>query len=367
MRPEPSTEQRELQAAAREVLSREVDPDKLLRWESDATGFDPALGRTVADLGWIALGLPAAAGGGGADLVDVASLVEECARGLLPRPLLGAIRSANVLADIAPDDPLLGPIGRGESRLAVAIDEIRDRDPGRFSTRLGGSPAARIVSGGKAYVPDAAEAEFHLVASRAASQPVFVVVDRRSAGVSLQPLRTFGGDRQAHVHYRDAAVVREIASARGGADVLDRVWRVQTALALAEMTGGMGAVLDMTVEYVKQREQFGQKIAIFQAVRHQVADMGTTHTAARHLAWQAITRIASGRERDMEMTSAVAWVGQAFKRICWAAHHLHGGAGFVVEHRLRFHSERAQSLCVRYTPEAPALREIAAALLDAPV
>ena len=329
------------------MLSREVDPDKLLRWESDATGFDPALGRTVADLGWIALGLPAAAGGGGADLVDVASLVEECARGLLPRPLLGAIRSANVLAAIAPDDPLLGPIGRGESRLAVAIDEIRDRDPGRFSTRLGGSPAARIVSGGKAYVPDAAEAEFHLVASRAASQPVFVVVDRRSAGVSLQPLRTFGGDRQAHVHYR--------------------VWRVQTALALAEMTGGMSAVLDMTVEYVKQREQFGQKIAIFQAVRHQVADMGTTHTAARHLAWQAITRIASGRERDMEMTSAVAWVGQAFKRICWAAHHLHGGAGFVVEHRLRFHSERAQSLCVRYTPEAPALREIAAALLDAPV
>jgi alkylation response protein AidB-like acyl-CoA dehydrogenase len=140
--------------------------------------------------------------------------------------------------------------------------------------------------------------------------------------------------------------------------------RQQVALALAEMVGGMSAVLEMTVAYVKEREQFGQKIAVFQAVRHQVADMGTSFTAARHLAWQAICRVARRSEQGTELASAVAYVGQAFKRLCWTAHHLHGGAGFVVEHRLRFHSERAQSLCVRYAPEAPALAEIAAALLD---
>jgi alkylation response protein AidB-like acyl-CoA dehydrogenase len=120
----------------------------------------------------------------------------------------------------------------------------------------------------------------------------------------------------------------------------------------------------MAVAYVKEREQFGQKIALFQAVRHQIADMATAYTAARHLAWQAISRVAAGTEDGHEVASAVAYVGQAFKRLCWASHHLHGGAGFVVEHRMRFHSERAQSLCIRYTPEAPALAEIAAALLD---
>ena len=56
----------------------------------------------------------------------------------------------------------------------------------------------------------------------------------------------------------------------------------------------MEAVLDMTVAYVKEREQFGQKIAVFQAVQHQVADMATAYTAARHLAWQAITRAGGG-------------------------------------------------------------------------
>ncbi|MFM7142015.1 MAG: acyl-CoA dehydrogenase family protein, partial [Alphaproteobacteria bacterium] len=204
----------------------------------------------------------------------------------------------------------------------------------------------------------------HLVAARDGASIATALADRAAPGVSLRPLRTFGGDRQAHVEYRGAPVLREIGPGGGIESAFDRVLRRQAALALAEMTGGMAAVLAMTVEYVKLREQFGQKIAVFQAVRHQVADMGTTCTAARHLAWQTITRIAAGAPRDVEEASAIAWVGQAFKRVCWTAHHLHGGAGFVVEHRLRFHGERAQSLCIRWAPEAPALREIAAALLD---
>jgi alkylation response protein AidB-like acyl-CoA dehydrogenase len=364
MRPEASPEQRELQAAARDLLAREVDPDRLQRWENEPGGCDPALARTIAGLGWLGLGLPAESGGGGADLVDVACLVEECARGLLPRPLLGAIRGGDALASIDSSDPLLPLLARGEVRLAVALDELRGRDSASWTTAVSGPRDARVVDGEKAYVPDAEEADVHLVAARDGGRLALVLVERRAAGVSCRALRSFGGDRQAHVEYRSAPLVRELAPGGGPAAALVRVQRRQTALALAEMTGGMAAVVDMTVDYVKQREQFGQKIALFQAVRHQVADMGTTFIAARHLAWQTITRISAGAPRDVEEASAIAWVGQAFKRVCWASHHLHGGAGFVVEHRLRFHGERAQSLCIRYAPEAPALREIAAALLD---
>ena len=70
MRPETTAEQRELQAAARDLLAREVDPDRLLRWENEPAACDPALARTVADLGWLGLGLPVSAGGAGADLVE---------------------------------------------------------------------------------------------------------------------------------------------------------------------------------------------------------------------------------------------------------------------------------------------------------
>ena len=64
-----------------------------------------------------------------------------------------------------------------------------------------------------------------------------------------------------------------------------------------------------------------------------------------------------------ELATAAAFVGQAFKRITSAAHHLHGGAGYVVEHPLHYHAERAQALCIRYAPEAGMLEEVAAELL----
>ena len=166
------------------------------------------------------------------------------------------------------------------------------------------------------------------------------------------------------VRYAATPIVRRLGPAGDGASALRALRREATALALAEMVGGMQAALDTTVAYVKEREQFGQKIAVFQAVQHQVADMALAYTAGRHLAWQAITRMAAGSEEGMELMHAAAFVGQAFKRISLAAHHLHGGAGYVIEHPLHYHSERAQALCIRYAPEAPALATIASELLD---
>lgn len=364
MRPEPNAEQNELKNAARDLLAREITTERLLAWESDPRGVSPDLERQIAELGWLGLGVPAGAGGSGAPLVDVACLVEECARGLLPRPLIGAIRGAVALADADPASTTLATLARGERRLALAFDEASARSASSLATAVVEDGGRAAVRGEKAFVADAEAADLHLVAARERGGISLVLVDRHGAGLEVRPVRSFGGDRQAHVRYAGAPVVARLSAPGEGAATLERLWRRQVALALAEMTGGIAAVLEMTVAYVKEREQFGQKIAIFQAVRHQVADMGTRATAARHLAWQAITRISAESEQGHELASAVAYVGQAFKQICWGGHHLHGGAGFVVEHRLRFHSERAQSLCIRYAPEAPALAEIAAALLD---
>ena len=159
--------------------------------------------------------------------------------------------------------------------------------------------------------------------------------------------------------------MRRLCGPEKGVTWLADLRRRQTALALGEMLGGMDAILEATVAYVKEREQFGQKIAVFQAVQHQVADMATAFTAARHLGWQAITRIAEGRDEPIDLPGAAAYVGAACKQLAVTGHHLHGGAGFVVEHPLHYHSERAQSLSIRYTPEGAALAAVAAVLLDA--
>jgi alkylation response protein AidB-like acyl-CoA dehydrogenase len=166
------------------------------------------------------------------------------------------------------------------------------------------------------------------------------------------------------LNFERAPIRRRLTTADQGAKLIAEIRRRQTALALAEMMGGMDALLETTVAYVKEREQFGQKIAVFQAVQHQVADMATAYTASRHLTWQAITGVADAHDAPIDLPAAAAYVGTAFKQLAVTAHHLHGGAGFVVEHPLHYHSERAQSLCIRYTPEGAALSQVAAVLLD---
>jgi alkylation response protein AidB-like acyl-CoA dehydrogenase len=360
----PTEEHAELIAAVRDYCRREVTPERLLQWEAKPGLVDAQLRPAIAALGWLGLGVPTSAGGSGASLLDVAFLLEEGARGLLPRPLAASIRASTALARLDPASSVLSDLAAGRRTLALALDEESARRPSAYRTTIAASGSGAVVNGAKAYVPEGADADLHLVAAREGSGVSLVLVERAAAGVSIASLRGFGGDRQAHVTYAGAPVLARVSAPGGGAAAFERLQREQLALALAEMIGGMEEVVAMTVAYVKEREQFGQKIALFQAVRHQVADIGTTLTAARHLAWQAITRVAKDALQGDELASAAAFVGQGFKRVCWTGHHLHGGAGFVVEHRLRFHSERAQSLCIRYAAEEPALAQIAASLLD---
>jgi alkylation response protein AidB-like acyl-CoA dehydrogenase len=363
----PTAEQQEIKEAVRRFCAEQVTPERLAAWEREPTGVDAACWRAVSELGWLGLGVPVAAGGSGLGLVEVACVLEECARGLIPRRIINAIRGAVALATVDPGNAALPDIARGARSVTLAVDEQSVRDPKCYATRLREENGVARLTGEKWYVADAAAADLHLVAARAqdsglSTQHCFALVPRTAA--RLEPLRTFDGERQAVAHY-DAVVASRLAGADEASAPWTRVHRQQVALALAEMVGGMDAVLAMTVEYVKAREQFGQKIAVFQAVQHQIGDMAIAFTASRHLAWQAITRLAAGTEDGSELPVAAAFVGQAFKRLSLTAHHLHGGAGYVVEHPLHHHAERAQSLCIRYAPEGPALATLAETVLSA--
>ena len=358
MRLTPTPEQQELCDAVARFCAEQITAERLTVWQREPRGIDSSAWRAIAELGWFGLALPEARGGSGLGLVDLAMLLQECGRGLIPRSVINAIRAGWALARLDAKAPELDAIAKGRAVVALALDEQRARDPRHFTTVVSGDAPAK-VRGEKYGVANGVSADWHVVAGGGTGgAQLALVAGERS---ERRPLRTFDGEEQAVVTYTDAAAERRLA---GGDAALATLRREATALALAEMVGGMQAALDTTVAYVKEREQFGQKIAVFQAVQHQVADMAMSYTAARHLAWQAITRLAAGSEQGGELEHAVAFAAPAFKRVTWTAHHLHGGAGFVVEHPLHYHSERAQALAIRYAPEAPALESVAAALLD---
>lgn len=342
--------------------AEQITPERLTTWEREPRGIDDRGWQSIADLGWFGLGIPESVGGSGLGLVEVGCLLHECGRGLIPPAVISAIRGGWALAGLHPHADELREVAAGRAAVALALDEEDARRPEHYGTRAEGNGDSVRIVGAKSYVVAGGYADWYVVAARERDGVSLFLVGRD--GVEARPLRGFDGTEQAVLTFAATPARRRLSEPGLGADALRRLVEEQTALALAEMVGGMKAVIDATVAYVKEREQFGQKIAVFQAVQHQVADMATAYTSSRHLAWQAMARLAAGTRQGTELETAAAFVGRAFKRITWTGHHLHGGAGYIVEHPLHYHSERAQALCVRYTPEAEALEAVASALLD---
>jgi alkylation response protein AidB-like acyl-CoA dehydrogenase len=116
------------------------------------------------------------------------------------------------------------------------------------------------------------------------------------------------------------------------------------ALKCGEMVGGLSRVVDMTVDYVKQRVQFGKPLGVLQVVQHYCADMTTLLDTARMIAYQAASLISAGLPCAKEVAMAKAWCSDAYKRATQVAHQLHGGIGFTEEHDLHLYYKHAKAL-----------------------
>jgi 3-oxocholest-4-en-26-oyl-CoA dehydrogenase beta subunit len=120
------------------------------------------------------------------------------------------------------------------------------------------------------------------------------------------------------------------------------------AATCAEMVGGAQAVLDMTVEYAKTREQFGKPIGTFQAVQHHCANMAIDVLGARFAAYEAIWQLSQGRDAAMEVSVAKSWVSEAYERVCALGHQVHGAIGFTAEHELHHYTRHAMSTALAF-------------------
>lgn len=120
------------------------------------------------------------------------------------------------------------------------------------------------------------------------------------------------------------------------------------AATCAEMVGGAQAVLDMTVAYAKEREQFGKPIGAFQAVQHHCANMAIDVLSARFIAYEAIWRLGQGQGAAAEVSVAKSWVSEAYERVCALGHQVHGAIGFTAEHDLHHYTRHAMSTALAF-------------------
>ena len=133
-----------------------------------------------------------------------------------------------------------------------------------------------------------------------------------------------------------------VGSPGHGQAYLDRIWPMATVLKCGEMLGGLEKVVEMTVAYVKERNQFGRPLGSLQAVQHYCTDMATYLETTRPMAYQSASLLSEGIPCAKEIAMAKAWCSDAYKRCTRIGHQLHGAIGFTEEHDLHLYYKQAK-------------------------
>jgi alkylation response protein AidB-like acyl-CoA dehydrogenase len=344
-----SDDQEALRDGAREVLD-DLASSTLVRAVVDAGGgSDPALWQAMLEQGWTGVAVPESLGGLGLGTVELVVLLEQIGRHAAPAPFASTVVAAGALLDAGRDDDVAALL---EGEVACVAwsrrgDAVRAEPKGGHWT-LHGRPDPVI------YAPSASRAV--VVATADDGPGLFLVMlggERRDAEPAMDRTRELGW-----LHFDATPAVRLGEAAAVGA-LVDR----GATYAAAEMLGGADRVLEMAVEYAKERVQFARPIGSFQAVKHRCADMLVDVEGMRSsVYWAAWCLGAGDRDASIAASTAKIWCSDASKRVMASGLQVHGGIGFTWEHDLHLFLKRAQLDQVSFG-DASYHRERLAALL----
>src|SRR5213594_3491288 len=343
-----SSDQQLLKNSARAFLDEHCQPAAVrLLWD-DPRGESDTMWKEMAQLGWLGLSLPEAYGGSGLGMVESAILLEELGRAAYPGPYWPTVLAAAAVETAGTDTQKkrwLSAIATGDARATLAL---LDWDPGTMSARAEKTPRGWALSGTKRFVPWAHVANLLLIPARAPEGPTLFLVDPSASGLTLSPVQ--GMDLatrwvQIDMDKVPAAADAVLGTAGQAGPLLASLVRRGAVGAAAEMLGAARRCLDMAVGYAKVREQFGQPIGSFQAIRHKCAEMllevENSHAAVYYAAWALD---AKAEENNLAASVAKAYVGDAARRVCGEAIQVHGGIGFTWEYDLHIYMKRAKAL-----------------------
>jgi len=350
-----SEEQEMLRRSARALLEKECPSAVVRKVMADERGFDPALWKKMAELGWLGLVIPEEYGGGGLSYVDLVLIMEEMGRVVLPSPFIWTVMFAEAIKRSGNDhqkSSLLTRIVSGEVIATIAYLEpsaVWSADGIAMTARKEGT--RYVLDGTKLFVNDGHLADYILLAARTGEAGnrgiTLFALETKQGGIAVTPLTTMDQTRKlAEVKFTgvkvDASdVVGEEGS--GWSTLSETIDRGKVMLA-GEMMGGAQKVLDMTVDYAKVRVQFGRPIGSFQAVQHKCAnmmiDVEGAKSAAYYASWAVSNEVA---EAPLAAALAKAAASDAFRRVSADGIQLHGGIGFTWDHDMHLYFKRAKS------------------------
>ena len=340
-----SDEQAMLRDGARRFLEEQCSTDQVRAVMDSDAGYDPDLWRAMADQGWTAMHIPEAYGGAGFSFAETAILLHEMGRSLAPVPYLSSVVLAAEAIMRAGSDEQKGRwlpgIASGDLIATLAVAEPDGGwDEADVATAAEPAGDGYTLTGTKAFVTDAGAADLIVVAARHDNRVGLYVV--AADDVTVERVVSLDSTRPLGTLDLNGAPAERLAS--GSWDVLQQVFDVGAVALAAEQVGGIERVLEMAVQYAKDRKQFGRPIGSFQAIKHMCADMLLSLESARSAAGFAVWALATGSD-EFELAAALAKAhcSQAYFRVAADNIQLHGGIGFTWEHDAHLYFKRAKS------------------------
>jgi alkylation response protein AidB-like acyl-CoA dehydrogenase len=304
----------------------------------------------MAELGWLAIPFGEDVGGLGATFVELALVLEQLGKTLVPEPLVPCIVAGLAIdraGDAAQKQAFLAPMIEGKSSLALAYAERDCRfdatRPTMTATRTSDGFSLR---GEKVWVLNGHAADHLVVTACVDGKLALFVVDAKTQGVTITKLDTFDGRKAAHVRFDDAKLSADRHLQHGAEQALAFVLDYGAACAVAEGVGVSQRALDMTIEYLNTREQFDVKIGTFQALQHRAVDMFIEAQLIRSVGYEVMVKVADSdvKERARAISAAKVQLSTGGKYITRQAIQLHGGVGCTDEHDIGLYFKRMHVL-----------------------
>ena len=333
-----------------------------LRDDSSADGFDRESWKGMVDLGWAAIPWGEEHGGLAFGYKGLGVVTEESGRTLTASPLYASVWVGGTIINIGGSDAqkaeLLAKVSAGEMLLALALEESHRHSPYSISTKAEADGGSYSISGSKNFVLDGHVADKLVVAARTSGEQgdrdgiTLFLIDRQAQGVDVTRTLMADSRNAANIKFEGVSVAGDavIGEVGKGADILDPALDIARIGISAEMLGSLQECFERTVEYLKERKQFGVAIGSFQALKHRAANMFCEIELSKSCVLEALTALEEQREGEeiAKLASlAKAKVGETFNLVSREGIQMHGGIGMTDEFDIGFF------ICLLYTSPSP--------------
>jgi alkylation response protein AidB-like acyl-CoA dehydrogenase len=358
-------EQKLLVDSVATFVKKQSPVTRLRALREDPLGFSREVWKQMAELGWVGMSLPESVGGLGGTFVDACLILEQLGAALVPEPLLTSLCAAQPILRLGTEEQQqrwVAPLASGDTVLALATSEAQSRyDVTDVVTRAHKTDRGYRLDGEKRWVLGGHAADVFVVSARTSGEArdhegvSLFVLDKDTPGLTVTSVKTMDGQRAAIVTLRDVEVSKERLLGREGhaRAALEEAMDLGAAGACAEAVGITRAVLAMTTEYLRTREQFGVKIGTFQALQHRAVDMFVETELCKSTAILAAVKAGDPDEdeRKAAISAAKVQLSTGGNFVVRQATQLHGGIGVTDEHDVGLYFKRMHVLAALYGDE----------------